>query len=180
MTATTTPTSTRTPSPTPGNVALALLPAAGLSGGRACVALQLTGKGQTVAAAAVQLALPAGIALSSCTINPLIGAGTAADKELVISEPAAGARRIEVGGSPAPLGDGTLLSCQLAIDAGAAVAAYDLAAVFESWDVGGGALTTDGSDTALVVTNCNGDCDGSGAVAIGEVVRALNLFAGSP
>ena len=58
-----------------------------------------------------------------------------------------------------------------------------------SYTVSNGAAATDGNGNALPVTGsagtlrvitCNGDCNGNGAVTLGEAVKAVNMFLGQP
>jgi hypothetical protein len=43
-------------------------------------------------------------------------------------------------------------------------------------DAAGAPIATSDGVGTIRVTGCNGDCDGSGNVSIGEVVKALNVF----
>lgn len=105
---------------------------------------------------------------SDARINPAIGAGSAADKQL--SHEPAGCNvnqcteAIHIfGNESVGIPDGLLYTVELDIDAGASVGDYPF----------------DGVPNGLVrIITCGGDCDGDGEISIGELQHAINHFLG--
>lgn len=184
LTPTSTPTGTPTRTPTavtPGPAAFDLIPAAGLISGQACLAVNLTSHTQSVATATIQLTLDASQFPSlTCTINPDIDTGTPSNKQLVVMSPMKGTWSISIVGSNAVIPDGTLFACNVTIDSLAVLGSYAIANSTEARDPNGGVLPVSNSGTTIKVGSCSGDCDGSGSVLIGEVIKSLNLFGGLP
>jgi hypothetical protein len=147
----------------------------GLSPGRVCVGATLASNGATVASASTVVTFDDSIfALESCTINPsLIGIG----KSLAIMAPAPGAgmEEISVSGSATAIPNGNLFICTFTIAAAVASGTYDLMNTPLAADGSGTPLPTTGFDGLVGVTTCAGDCNGSGAVDISEVVKVLNI-----
>lgn len=85
-----------------------------------------------------------------------------------------------------PIPDGALLyTCNIAIGAAAAAGAYPLVAgPMLGSDLAAGPLLVLGIDGAVIVAEppappCPGDCDGSGAVSINELLLGVNILLGN-
>ena len=183
LTSTPTQTVTATPTATSSLEApdIALGTAVGRPGGVACVGATLAGNGAQVAGASNDISFdPNVFSVSGCAINPLIGAGTAPDKQLAMTVLGAGAERVGVFGVNL-IPNGLLYSCTLAIGAGAGAGSYALGSVPGASDPDGTDITpVSGAPGAVTVTTCTGDCNGNGLVSIGEVVKCVNMFLGQP
>ncbi len=124
---------------------------------------------------------------SSCSINPAIGPGTAADKSL-------GCGRVDIDahtarllvdvlatGNVNPLPDGRLFTCELkpasTLARGIVVPLHNQPSAVASDST---LVATLGRDGSITVSGCPGDCDGDGEVGLDEVGRAVLLFLGIP
>lgn len=183
-TATPTPTATPIPTSTPTFVQVDLGTGVGLPGGAACVAATLKTNNHTVAGASTDLGFDANqFSMAGCTIAAAIGAGTAADKQLTQTTLGPGQERIAitgVDGNTNPISDGPLYTCVFNLGAGITPGSYAVSNTVQATAPDGSSLPAAGASGALVVTTCNGDCDGNGTVVIGEVVRVVNQFLGQP
>lgn len=149
----------------------------GRPGGSACLSPFLNADGTLVRQMEVSLSPVAGQidSLSSCNVSPAIPGGGVS---FVV-----GANTVGAGASSlvVPLPDGILVSCAIRINSTLTAGTYNL-------DAAGFASSPDFAEyspittlpASLIVTNCDGDCDGNGSVSIGETVRAVNLFLGAP
>jgi hypothetical protein len=119
---------------------------------------------------------------NSCAINPAIGPASAADRQLTASVLGAGAERVDVDGPlPATIPDGPLYICELRVSPSAPLGAIPLGNTPAAFDQDGVAIPgATGTAGQVIVTTCNGDCDGNGAVTIGELTRCINAFLGQP
>jgi len=120
------------------------------------------------------------LAVNGCTINPAIGGGTAANKQLGEMPVAPGTERVTLSGTTAAIPDGLLFTCTLHVAAGAMLGATGVANSASASDPGGLPVTLGGAAGQVVVTACAGDCNGNGTVTIGEVTKCVNLFLGQP
>jgi hypothetical protein len=188
--ATATVTATASATPTPSNTPSATatpMPAVdigkgvGRPAGIACVPAMLATGGLQVARTTNDVAFDAHLfSVSGCAVNPAIGPGSAADKHLMCSSTGVGTERGEVFGNTNPIQDGPLYGYTFAIGAGTGMGTYPVPNAPAAFDASGAPLVVAGVAGQIVVTDCTGDCDGSGRVSIGEVVRCLNLFLGQP
>lgn len=189
------PTLTPTPSPTlptptasatpigPPSVAVDLGGGVGRPGGIACVPVTLNGGGAQVAATSNDIGFASSFfSVNDGLINPNIGSGTAANKQVASSTVSPGLERVGVFGlSPAIIPDGLLYTCRFAVDASAASGTFPLSNAPGATDPGGNDLAgVGGSAGQIIVTSCTGDCNGNNSVTIGEVVKCVNLFLGQP
>lgn len=181
-TATATATTTLTPTPTPTYAELNIPPAVALAGGTACLSAVLTRHGQPVAGTTSVLDFPPNTAaFAGCTVNPLIGPGSAADKSLAATTTGPNTLEVTVGPTnPNPIPDGSLFSCRMTVAAGSSPGTIPVSNTVSVVDPAGNFLPVTGADSSIRVVTCSGDCDGSGAVTIGEVVKVVNLFLGQP
>jgi len=170
-----TPTSTAgasaSPSPTPTGTPInfQLGKAVGRPGGRGCLPGTLVSNAPQVAAVTSNIFFDeTQFGFESCAINPAIGPGTAANKTIGSGSGGAGVEVVTVDGGNAVIPDGLLFLCTMSVGAGVIPGSYGLP---ESLHNG---------DGELLVTSCNGDCDGNGTVSIGEVTKCINLFLGQP
>ena len=116
--------------------------------------------------------------VSSCTVNPAIGAGTAADKEVNHSSLGVGLEQVGIGSALNTnlIPDGTLYGCTMSIAAGTPAGAYPLTNTASAADPTNAPIAgAGGAVTQIVVSSCTGDCDGSGRVSIGELQRVALL-----
>jgi len=183
--ATFTPTPTATPTPTPTAVPpqVDLRSGVGRPGGVACVPAALVSNGVQVAGTSSDISAdPSAFTLSGCTINPLLGTGTAADKQLAPTSLGPDSERVGVFGLNANLiPDGLLYSCAVSIAAGTTMGVHDLGNVPGASDPSGQDIApVQGAFGHITVTTCTGDCDGNGVVTIGEVIKCVNMFLGQP
>lgn len=180
-----------TPTATPGTplsllasttTAVDLGTGAGRPGGIACVPATLTAAGAQVATTTNDIGFdPSLFAVTSCAINPAIGAGTTANKQLSPSSVSPGVERVSVLGNSNPLPDGLLYICEIAVGASAAVGSRPLTNTPGATDPDGNAIAgVGGAAGQISVTTCSGDCDGVGHVTIGKVIKCVNLFLGQP
>ena len=180
-TATATPSVTvsSTPTATPAPAA-DLGTAVGRPGGLACVGATLTTGGAQVAATSNAIGFDASqFSFLSCTINPAIGTGSAANKQLTLNG-SAGNENVQVGGTTTALSSAALYLCQWRIAAGTAVGTYALTNAAAATDpLADPVPGFTGAPGRIVVSTCTGDCDGNGVVTIGEVVKCVNLFLGA-
>jgi len=114
--------------------------------------------------------------LGSCVPSPGL------DKQVSQQSLAEGHERIALGPcASGAIADGQLYVCPIGIGAEVAAGSYPLMSTFTAVDPSCAALpgvvTTPGQ---ITVTTCRGDCNGSGAVSIGEVIRCINEFLGQP
>ncbi len=160
-----TPTQTPTVTATPGRIDVAPTPAVGRPAGLACVPVSLIGGGGP-SSTTNEIDFDAALfSVVDAVINPAIGAGTAANKQVSHLPLVPGAELFTVAGSPQPIPDGLLYSAHLAISTGTLPGIYGLAG------------TAGGS---IKVSVCTGDCDGGDSVSIGELQRCINMFLGRP
>jgi len=147
----------------------------------ACLPAILSSNGRSVATVTTDITFAADLfAVGGCSINPEIGLGTSADKQLLEAALGSGVHRVEIAGNPSPIGDGPLYICQIGISAGTAPGSYSLTNAAQSTDPNGAALPTNGAAGAVRVTACEGDCNGDGVTSIGEIQQTVNLFLGAP
>lgn len=184
-TITATPTVTYTPTPgpvgSPGTVEVNLGFAVGRPGGTACFQAELISHGPNVAA--TSNTFPWGAPYTgqpNCKINPAIGPGTQTDKTLNSSASGAQSWFAQVGGNLKAIANGPLYSCAYPILPGASVGLYPIENQATATRVDGQSLTTTAGLGGLVITNCNGDCDGNGQVDVGELQKCTNTLLGSP
>lgn len=171
-----------------GGCTVPVVPAVDLSngvgrpGGMACVAATFTANGAEVARVTNEIGVDAGVfTIGSCTINPLIGVNTTADKQLSHNAVGPGMEQVDVFGNMNVIPDGLLHTCTLAIDVGAGVGAHSLSNTPQAADPGGNPIAGVGGVAGQIfVTTCTGDCNGNGRVTIGEVIKCVNLFLGQP
>lgn len=168
--------------PLPGTAAVDLGKGVGRPGGTACLPATLTSQGALVAATTNDVGFDASLfSVSSCTINPTIGAGTVANKQAVPTLIGPGIERVAVGSNDNLIADGLLYTCTVPIAADASLGTHALSNVAAASDVTGSAVNgVTGTPGQIVVTTCTGDCNGDGGVSIGEVTRCVNLFLGQP
>ena len=154
----------------------------GRPGGVACLPATLSSGGVQVAGTSNDLGFDAtAFAVNGCTINPAIGPGSAADKQLSHGAVGPGVERVGVSGStPTLIPDGLLYACQFGIGIGVNPGAYAVANSPRALDAGNDLPGVKGSTGQIVVTTCSGDCNGNGVVTIGEVLKCVNLFLGQP
>ena len=148
----------------------------GRSPGRACVSASLDPDGAAVVSTRTDIAFnAASLALESCTINPVLqGLG----KTLTRTTLGPGSERIQVSGGSMTMPNTHLFICQFTI-ANAVTGPFTLTNTSMFTDTNPTLIPIDGQDGSIGVTSCVGDCDGSGRVVIGEVVKALNAFGGN-
>ncbi len=180
-TLTMTPTVTATPTATP-HVELDLGATAGRPGGVACLSLGMSATGVLVSATSNDIGFDANdFAIGTCTIDPAIGPATAADKQLIQSSPSLGVEQVDVGGNLNALPNGPLFICSLSIAASVATGSYPLTNAPTASDTAGNPIgDVSGTAGPLIVTGCTGDCDGNGAVSLGELGKCINAFLGRP
>ncbi len=176
-----TPTVTATPTATP-HVELDLGATAGRPGGVACLSLGMSATGVLVSATSNDIGFDANdFAIGTCTIDPAIGPATAADKQLIQSSPSLGVEQVDVGGNLNALPNGPLFICSLSIAASVATGSYPLTNAPTASDTAGNPIgDVSGTAGPLIVTGCTGDCDGNGAVSLGELGKCINAFLGRP
>jgi len=180
-----TPTITSTASATPTRTATAT-PAvnatrvAGRPGGWACLPVSLIRNGANIAQTRNQLSVDTSrFAIRSCSPHPRLGAG-GLEKQLAVMGLDSDSVQIDVAGNLAPIDDGVLYSCEVTIAAGATQGTWTIPNSATAVDVSGSPLShVGGQDAQIVVSTCNGDCDGNGTVSIGEVTRCVNAFLGT-
>ncbi len=174
---TSTPTVSPTPSPAPARIDLGR--AVARPGGLACLPASLSFTQDVTATISDMNFNPSLLMLSNCSINPAIGLGTATNKQLLRTPLGVGLERIGVFGSLNPIPPGLLYTCHFVVGAGTAIGSYSVANAPAAADPDGNAISgTTGTNGQIAVTNCAGDCDGNGAVSLGEVSRCVNLFLG--
>ena len=180
-TLTMTPTVTPTPTATP-HVELDLGATAGRPGGAACLSLGINATGVLVSATSNDIGFDTNdFAIGACTIDPAIGPATAADKQLTRSSPSLGVEQVDVGGNLNALPNGPLFICSLSIAASVATGAYLLTNMPTASDTAGNPIdNVSGTAGPLIVTTCIGDCDGNGAVSVGELTKCIDAFLGQP
>ncbi len=182
---------TATPTSTPTRTPTATLPPASLPwvdlgtgvgrpGGIACVPTTLTCNGAAIAATADVVGFDAGkLIMSDAVIHPMLAAAPYA-KQLSHSG-GAGIEQMQVGGNAYPLVDGLLYTSRFTIAPSAAPGILSLSNVPAASDPAGNPIApVAGVPGQIIVTNCSGDCDGSGDVTIGEVIKCVNMFLGQP
>lgn len=187
-TPTITPTSTITPTPTITLTATAtpvpaidIGKAVGRPGSIACVPAALTTGGMQMARTMNDVGYDAtAFSISSCTVNPSIGPGSVANKQLNCSSLGAGVERGETSGNTNLIPDGPLFQYTFAIGMGAGVGTYPISNTPSAFDPSDNPIMVAGTSGQIVVTTCTGDCDGNGRVTIGEVIKCVNLFLGQP
>jgi hypothetical protein len=191
-TVTQTPTKTATPSnsPTPSitPTPTATRPPAidigigvGRPGGIACAYGTLAGGAGRVATTSNDIGFdPNSFSMSGCTINPAVGAGTTANKQLNMTPLSPGVEQVSIAGNTNLIPDGSLYGCAFGIGAAVGAGTYPLANTAAAFDTAGQPIGVTGTPGQLVVTSCTGDCDGNARVSIGEVIRCVNLFLGQP
>lgn len=165
-TSTLTPTLTHTITPTPPTLSIAN--AVGRPGGPICFAAKLNNAGAPLTSVSVigdLTGVP--ITFESVTINPAIGPSTATDKS-VDRMSSSGMDTYTVSGTNmVGIPNGDLYTARYLVDGMASDGNYPLS---EPAPLG----------TEIIVSSCTGDCDGSGAVTLGEVQTCINKFLGSP
>jgi len=181
-TATPTPTVAQTPTPTQtAAAAFAAHGSAAVPGGVACVGTTLNANGLPVGQTSNELSVDALVlSLSACSISPVIGPGSAYDRQLV-PIPAPGSVDVQVAsnGNTLPLPGGVLHTCSYNVAlnaAGTTAVGHQASAVA----VGGAPLPTTASDAEVVITACSVDCNGDGQGSIGELVLCIGRFLGAP
>jgi hypothetical protein len=186
-TATSTPADTSTPTPTATPTAApttsgALGIGVGRPGGIACVPVTLTAGPASVAGTTNELGFDGTqFAVNDCTINPAIGAGSIADKQLTATSLGPGAEDVQIGGNSNLIPDGLLYTCQFAVGVGATLGSHTVTNTAAATDPDGHDLAgVGGAAGNITVTVCTGDCNGDEHVTIGEVVKCVNLFLGYP
>jgi hypothetical protein len=117
-----------------------------------------------------------------CTINPAIGPGSPADKQVSCSAVSSGLVRAGIFGlNTNTIPDGLLYTWEFTIAASTPVGSYPLSNTPGATDPNGRDLSgVVGAAGQILVTTCTGDCDGNHAVSIGEVIKCVNLFLGQP
>ena len=156
---------------------------AGRPGGVACISGTLTAGGALVSAIQNDIGGdPNQFSFINCGINPAIGAGTTASKQLNASATGPGSERVVLSGSVSNrIPDGGLYTCTVGIAQTAAAGSYALSNTAAATSTSGAAINpVSGAPGQIRVTNCTGDCDGDGTVSIGEVLRCVILFLGQP
>jgi hypothetical protein len=120
--------------------------------------------------------------VNSCTINPAIGTGTAANKQISAALVGSGLERVGIlGFNRNTIADGVLYTCAFQVQNGASIGAHSLSNLPSASDPAGHDLpNVGGAPGKVTVTTCTGDCDGDGKITIGEVVKCANLFQGQP
>lgn len=177
------PSATATPTVTPTSLlGVDLGTGVGRPGGLACLPVALTLGQQQIAEIIDGLSFDtAQLSIGPCGINPAIGSGTAADKQLSASGIGTGTETVEIGGNMNPLPAGLLYTCEFAVSASAAIGSYVVTHASQAMDTNGSMLSDVAADAGqITVTSCTGDCDGDGQVTIGEVTKCINLFLGQP
>jgi hypothetical protein len=116
-----------------------------------------------------------------CVINPAIGSGSTADKQVSCGTVSSGLVRAGVFGfNSNPIPDGLLYTWEFNISSTAPIGAYPLSNTPGATNLSGRDLPVIGASGQLLVTTCTGDCNGNRTVTIGEVVKCINLFLGQP
>ena len=140
----------------------------------------LTCNGAAIAATADVVGFDAGkLIMSDAVIHPMLAAAPYA-KQLSHSG-GAGIEQMQVGGNAYPLVDGLLYTSRFTIAPSAAPGILSLSNVPAASDPAGNPIApVAGVPGQIIVTNCSGDCDGSGDVTIGEVIKCVNMFLGQP
>jgi len=183
-----TPTFVATPSPTPTtNVDITVQTTAAVAGGIACVSTVLEANGSKVGETQTELTVePEDLVLIDCTISPIIGPGSAYDRQLT-SLPAGATVDLQVttsandlplpGGSPSH--PGQLHTCRYTVDPDAtgATAVTVQASVTA---VSGSSLPVATTGAAVTLSSCSGDCNGNGDVELSELILCINRFLGAP
>lgn len=155
--------------------------AVGRPGGVACLPTVLASGVAQVASTTNDIGYDSNLfSVTQCTVNPAIGPGTTADKQLTSSPVSSGVERVQVYGNPNVIPNGSLYGDTIAIGAGVGVGTYPVSNAPAAADPSGTPLAVTGKSGQIVVTTCTGDCDGSGVVSIGEVIKCVNLFLGQP
>jgi len=145
--------------------------------------------GVSVASVTTDLQLAPSVlsALPACTINPAIGAGSAADKTLATSSSGPGQLRVLISGlnnNAIPAGD--LFTCSVPIAPLAGDGSFTIGVAGEASTPGGGLVLLNGvagsvtvlSDPGVSPLGVIGDCDDNGIVDIAEVQTVVNIFIG--
>lgn len=150
----------------------------GLSPGRVCVSGLLTSNGASVVSAANELSFDSSrFAVESCFMNSnLVGLGKSLSRTVLGS----GMERVTISGGATNLPNGILYACTLTVAGATPNGPYVVYNNPGATGPGGMTFPTMGVDGVIRVTGCGADCDGSGAVSIGEVSRVRGLFLGEP
>ena len=176
LTATVSPTPMATVAP-----AIDLGTTAAQPGGTACLPALLAGTA-AIAGTANSLGFNASLlGVTGCTINPAIGSTSALGKQLAVSSLVSGTEQITVGGNANAIPSGVLWTCMLSVSAGASPGMVAIPNAASATDLAGNLIpAVSGSAGQVIITTCTGDCDGSGSVTIGEVLRCVGLFLAQP
>ncbi|HYD49885.1 MAG TPA: PKD domain-containing protein, partial [Terriglobales bacterium] len=149
--------------------------------GRACVSASVVAGGPAIAAVTTVIEFdPTRFALENCSIDPGISTPEIG-KTLSRENLSSGVERITVSGGPTAIPSSEdLYVCTFRTLLGTTPGSYPLEFSATAEDGAGGEVAVIALANEIEVTTCNGDCDGSGSVVIGEVVRAINHFGGVP
>jgi hypothetical protein len=177
------PTATATPTATPAPPVLNLGSGVGRPGGVACLPATLSYGAPVVTGTTNDLGFDAArFALNGCAINPAIGAGSPASKNLTLTFLGVGSERVGISGANSnAIPPGPSYMCAFQVGAAVPAGSYAVTNVPKATDDAGNDIAgVTGAPGHLYVTSCTGDCDGNGTVSIGEVVKSVNLFLGQP
>lgn len=164
--------------------AIAALPGNGALMGTACVGARLTPNGAQVASATTKITFDNRFSVpvsNPCTLTPTVAAlGKTISTQVTSGNPSS-TLTVTVAGNTTALPSGPLFVCSFGTPPSATLplGSYTFSNVPFALDTSSGALGAVAGNGSVKITSCNGDCDGSGGVLIGEVVRALNEFGGT-
>lgn len=171
------PAATNTPAPR-----LVMSHGAGRPGGSACVQVSLD-----AASASINLLQQAittessDLSLSSCSLAASL-ASVPFEKTITVDNTGVGEATIAVNspGAAYPLPSGILYSCVLQIGNLATPGESSIFSNASAVDTTAQAFSLVSQPGSITVTACDGDCNGSGEVTIGEVLACINHFLGRP